>query len=124
MGVGTGSANHCALAQKCCHNLDTGIRSCASSCSSSGASTACYNSTECGPAGMVCCGTATVDTAACSYPTLRSFSQSICASSCRAGELVLCGSNADCTGGTTCTPVYVLNTAGTATTDMQPSVCR
>jgi hypothetical protein len=73
---------------------------------------------------MVCCANGTVDTAACSYPTLRSFTQSICSAACRPGELVFCASNADCAGGTTCTPVYVLNTAGTATTDTQPAVCR
>jgi hypothetical protein len=121
LGVGTYSPNHCKVAQQCCHNLDTGTRACAASCASGVAATGCYSAGEC-PPGTVCCATGTVDTAGCAYPTLGSFTQSVCSAACSKGEHVACSSNAECAGGA-CTPTYVLNTASTTTTDMQIGLC-
>ena len=118
----TATANHCALGQVCCHDLTASPRTCSTTnCPSAVSSTACYGPTEC-TSGSICCGRGTPNTNTCSYPVVASYTGTVCATACKAGEYVTCASDADC-GGKKCTPAYVLGGGNAYTLGMQVGYC-
>lgn len=117
----TANANHCASGQVCCHDLTSSPRTCsANNCPSGVSNTACYSPTEC--ATGICCGRGTPKTNTCSYPVVASYTGTVCATACKAGEYVACAVDADC-GGKKCTAAYVLGGGNAYTLGMQVGYC-
>lgn len=104
----------CGAADECCEPPH--VSGSASSCQAKGtacpvvgsAAWACEETLDC-DGGKVCCaaGTLALDPACGFLRGSVSLAASACATSCGAGELHICASQAECTAGTVCTPFKV-----------------
>ncbi len=119
--VGAVTGNHCNLGEHCCMNTATNVNSCAASCDGGVLDIACYSVTECGDAGLVCCGRGVVEMNVCPYPVVANFGGTACESLC-SNEFVSCANTGEC-GTKTCVPVRALNEAGTTTTNITTGAC-
>ncbi len=87
----------CAMAGQCNFQADAG-----------NTEIDCEQSADC-PSGQVCCGggPAPQQVQGCGYYQEKGMQYAKCAASCQAAEWQICSSNADCTGGKTCTPTKI-----------------
>lgn len=103
----------CAATEECCEPpVASGI---ASNCQTGGTSCAtigsavwgCEETLDC-TGGKICCaaGTVALDPV-CGFMRSATLAASACATLCGGGEVHLCASQAECPGGTTCTPFKV-----------------